>query len=271
MSGTYELVHGNARDREHRLRRHCDAMGLTLTLSPTKEQAQDLTGLAWMRDGGMQSDAAAKKVNLPWVATGRLRGRDVAMFMVKGAPGSVFAARLNTAGPVVRVYSRYGLTNWTVAISLLSWLIVGPVAVHFLWQRGMETTAIAAGSMTLWFGWSGVRNALALLGLWKIRPVCHEIQIGGDGEFGDRFAVACTDGAHAARVLSPEVRKLMMKSAGYGAAWWSIGSGWASCVSRVEPINRTHGGVVKEEALREVIELVQRVASNVDDTLRDRR
>lgn len=268
MSATYEMVRGRQHDRQHRLQAHCHALGLDLTVEPSPERAMALTDLAWTRDGGIQADAALEKVRMPWVASGRVEGRDVAVFMVNGAPGSVFAARLESTGAVVRVYSRYGMTSWTYAIGFLAYLIVGPIVFYFLWRAGWESAAWAVVGLSLMFGWSGLRQTLALLGVWKVKPVCNSLEIGG-AEFQDRFAVVCNDAVHAARVLTPEVQRLMLDSVRYGAGWWSIGQGWASCVSRLEPISRTHGGVMKEDVLRGFLELVASTAQSVDDA--DRR
>jgi len=102
-------------------------------------------------------------------------------------------------------------------------------------------------------GFLGARQTLALCGIWPVNPVRNDVPI-GDAAFQKRWAVACEDRAYAVRVLTPAVQQLLMASVANGASWWSLGSGWVSCVSRHEPLNRTHGRIMRPEAMARVMD-----------------
>src|SRR5262249_40323151 len=85
----------------------------------------------------------------------------------------------------------------------------------------------------------------------------------GEGAFQDRFCITCTDAEHARRILTPTIQRLLLEADAQGASWWSIGNGWVSCVSRHEPINRTHGQVMSVASLDATIHLPTRVAAEV--------
>lgn len=252
-----------AASRLQLLAANASTLGLSFTPKPSREQAAALTDLAWSRDGTPKADAAAARCSLPWVIHGEREGRGVAIFMVNGPPGSVFAARAAANGPVVRVFSRYAMSNWTYALGFAAYLIVGAAASWFLASRGWILASGLVWGPCIWLGYTGLRHLLALSGVLRLPKAKHAISIGDDA-FTKRFSVTCSDPEHARHIITPALQQLLLGGDALGASWWSIGLGWVSCVSRHEPINRTHGRIMSVEAMQGLIDLTRRASVEVE-------
>lgn len=263
MAPTYQLAGRSTASRQRVLADNAAKLGLAFTPKPSREQAVILTEMAWIRDGTPKGESAAARYTLPWVIHGDVNGRGVAIFMVKGPPGSVFACRTSADGPVVRVFSRYNMSSWLYAFSFACYLIVGAAAYLFLSSRGWGMAAWLVWVPSAWLGFAGLRHLLALMGVLRLPAVKNALSI-GEGEFLRRFSVTCADAEHARRVVSPAVQRLMLEGDPLGACWWSFGMGWVSCVARHEPINQAHGKVMTTEALHALIDLNARVMAQIE-------
>ncbi|MCC6427456.1 MAG: hypothetical protein IT435_11615 [Phycisphaerales bacterium] len=259
--GIYERA--TTRTREQSLAKNALGINLAMELKPTRQRAVELTEMAWIRDDHPASDIAAAKHTLPWVIHGTRNWRDVAAFMVNHAPGSVFAARAAVDGPVIRVYNRYGMASWVYAIGLLSWWIAGPVVAAFLLIKGLPNLAIPLLLISVGIGAIGARQVLSLIGVLPLSTPGTAINF-GDEAFEARWSVSCRNANHARWMLTPEVRAKIMKNSPAGTAWWSIGNGWVSCVSSVEPVNRTHGRILRQDALADAIDTAADLARSLE-------
>jgi hypothetical protein len=272
MASVYQSTRANgasryagrtAASRQQLLVENASTLGLLFTAKPSREQAIALTEMAWTRDGTAKAEAAAAKCTLPWIIHGEREGRGVAVFMVNGPPGSVFATRAAVEGPVIRIFSRYNLSNWTYAFGFAAYLIVGAAASWFLASRGWTLASGLVWGPCIWLGYTGLRHLLALMGLVRLPAVKDAVPV-GDGLFAKRFSVTCSEAEHARRMVTPELQQMFLNGDALGSSWWSLGQGWVSCVSRHEPINRTHGKVMSVEALQALIDLTMRVAALVE-------
>ncbi|MFZ4574401.1 MAG: hypothetical protein ACOYN0_08385 [Phycisphaerales bacterium] len=239
-------------------------LGLEVHEGPSRETLRALTDVAWIRDGSAAAEIKATKVRAPVLVAGKMAGRRVAAFTVTCAPGSVFAAKSSLRGPALQVFSRYRLFSWWHAIGWLCWAPVGAAGYWLLSSRNMEYLATGLASMAIWFFAMGVRQALALAGVWPVRLSKGMATETGDAAFDEKFSVVCSSPEQRQRLLTAPVRAAMLASLEHGAAWWSLTSGWISCVAGPEPISQFSGRVMKTSEMKALFDDVLAVAAEVE-------